>query len=119
MLYEHHVLSMVLQYAIEIDRLNAKNSVALELVVRRLQLIESAYEVSKDGKSPDFFHAEEMMGTLQRPSGAVISGTLEKESGERLSQRAEIEKQLKKAKEAMRPAKTNQDGQATGKDGKH
>ena len=87
--------------------------IGVELLMRRLQLIESTYEISKEGKSPDFFHAEEMMGTLQRPSGAVIAGTLEREAGQRLQQRAEIEKQLKKAKEAVRPTppKTGKDGE--------
>ena len=70
----------------------------MELLGRRLQLIESAYEMSGDGKAPDFFHSQDMMGFSERASGAVVSATLEAESAARLKGRAEIEKELRKAK---------------------
>jgi hypothetical protein len=64
-------------------------------------LIESAYEIGAGGR-PDFFHSEEVMGYLTRPSGAVIAGSLEVEVAERLKARAEIQKQLSRAKEVVR-----------------
>ena len=54
--------------------------------------------MSGDGKAPDFFHSQDMMGFSERASGAVVSATLESESAARLKSRAEIEKELRKAK---------------------
>ena len=82
------------------DQVNCPQLLGLELLMRRLMLIESAYEIGKSGR-PDFYHSEEVMGYLTRPSGAVISSTLETEVGERLKARAEIQKQLGKAREAL------------------
>ena len=39
-IYVHQLLSRVMEAAISIDRLNAMNLMSLELVMRRLQLIE-------------------------------------------------------------------------------
>ena len=64
-------------------------------------MIESAYEQSGDGRTPDFYHAEQMLGTAERASGAVIASTLEKETAERLRSRAEISKELRKSKESL------------------
>ena len=66
-----------------------------------MQLIESAYEQSRDGRTPDFYHAEQMLGASERASGAAISATLERETAERLKDKAEITKQLRKAKESL------------------
>ena len=66
-------------------------------MARRAQLIESAYEMAKDGKNPDFFHAGEMMGSTTRTSGAVIAEALEAETTARLQKRALIEQQLRRA----------------------
>ena len=84
---------------------------------RRLQLIESAYEQSKDGRTPDFYHAEEMIGTSERASGAVISSSLERETAERLKDRAEITKQLRKSKESLQPTSENPKKNTGGKKG--
>ena len=62
-------------------------------------LLESAHEFGNNGR-PEFFHSEEIMGFLARPSWAVIAGSTEVEVGERLRARAEIQKHLTKAKEA-------------------
>jgi hypothetical protein len=86
------------------DQLNCPHLFCAELLMRRLSLIESAYEVGQNGK-PDFFHAEEMMGFHARASGAVIATTLETEVSERLKARAEIQKQLMKAREAQKGPK--------------
>ena len=111
-LHEHYTLCAAIELLTCFDQVHMPCLIGAELLMRRLQLIESAYEISRDGKSPDFFHAEEMMGTLRRPSGAVIANTLEQEAGERLKQRAEIEKQLKKAKEATRTPPAGNGGAA-------
>ena len=96
--HEHYILCAILELAICFDQFNGPSSLALELLGRRLQLIESAYEMSGDGKAPDFFHSQDMMGFSERASGAVVSATLGAESAARLKSRAEIEKELRKAK---------------------
>ena len=99
--HEHFTLSTVLELMCCFDQLNAPSLLSAELIGRRIQLIESAYEHSKDGRTPDFYHAEEMIGTSERASGAIIAPTLEKETAERLKDRAEIQKQLRKSKESL------------------
>ena len=103
--HEHYTLCAALELLCCFDQLNCPALLGVELLGRRLQLIESAYEVSKDGKTPDFFHAEDLMGMHNRASGAVISSTLESETSERLKARAEITKQLTKAKASFRDPK--------------
>ena len=103
--HEHYTLAASLELLASIDQVNAPSLVGAELLGRRMQLIESAYEQSRDGKTPDFFHAEEMLGAPERPSGAVISSTLEKETADRLKEKAEIYKQIRKAKEGLKPEK--------------
>ena len=57
-----------------------------------------------------------MLGTAERQSGAVIAPTLEKETAERLKDRAEIQKQLRKSKEHLKaqPEKPPNKGPPTG-----
>ena len=72
---------------------------------RRLQLIESAQEPSLDGKSPDVYHAEDVMGNSERPSGAVVAPTLEAEAASRLMACAQIAKELRKAESSGQRSK--------------
>ena len=97
--HEHYALSAVLEMLACFDQVNVGSLMGIELLMRRLQLLESAYETGK-GK-PDFGHSADVMGFLSRESGAVISGTLEAEITERLKTRAEIAKQLSKAREVL------------------
>ena len=99
--HEHFTLATTLELMCCFDQLNAPSLLSAELLGRRMQLIESAYEHSRDGKTPDFYHAEEMIGTSERASGAIIAPSLERETAERLKDRAEIQKQLRKSKEAL------------------
>ena len=84
------------------DQLNTPALLAFEVLGRRIQLIESAYELSADGKSPDFFHIEDIMGCSERTSGAVIAPTLEQEAATRLRARAENSEELRKAKDSFK-----------------
>ena len=102
--HEHYTLCAAMELLACFDQLNCPQLLGVELLMRRVALIESAYEQGSHGK-PDFFHAEEVMGFLTRPSGAVIAPTLELEVAERLKSRAEIAKQLGKAKTTHAPSK--------------
>jgi hypothetical protein len=102
--HEHFTLCCAIEMMACFDQLNCPQLLSAELLMRRLCLIESAYEVGQNGKA-DFFHAEEMMGFHARASGAVIATTLETEVSERLKARAEIQKQLMKAREVQRGSK--------------
>ena len=102
--HEHFTLCCAIEMMACFDQLNCPQLLSAELLMRRLCLIESAYEVGQNGKA-DFFHAEEMMGFHARASGAVIATTLETEVSERLKARAEIQKQLMKAREVQRGPK--------------
>eukprot|EP00969_Alexandrium_andersonii_P067980 2998732-Alexandrium_andersonii.AAC.1 len=64
--HEHFILTTALRYLGSVDQVNLPELPGVEVLVRRAQLIESAFELSKDGKTPDFFHGEEMMGLYGR-----------------------------------------------------
>ena len=66
--------------------------------MRRAQLIESAFDLSRDGKNPDFFHSQDMMGLSDKRSGVVVAPSLEKSTAERLKNRSEIAKEIRKAR---------------------
>ena len=97
--HERFTLCAALELLACFDQLNVPSLLGCELLVRRVMLLESAHELANNGR-PEFFHSEEIMGFLARPSGAVIAGGTEVEVGERLRARAEIQKHLTKAKEA-------------------
>ena len=103
--HEHYTLCAAVELLCCYDQLHGPHLLGIELLMRRIMLIESAYEYSKDGKAPDFWHASDMMGDLRRASGAVISGSLEDETAARLKARSDVQKQLMKAKEANKPPK--------------
>ena len=69
--------------------------------MRRIQLLESAYDLAVDKKNPDFFHAEDFMGLGERSSGAVVSAAAERQAAERLAAKALVAKEIRKSKEAL------------------
>ena len=71
--HEHYTLCAILELAVMFDQLNVPSLLCFELLSRRVQLLESAYELAKDGKNPDFFHSQDIMGYSERASGAVGS----------------------------------------------
>ena len=105
--HEHFILCCILEYLLCYDQLQVCNLLGCEVLARRLQLLESAYEMSSDKKSPDFFHAEDFMGLGEKASGAAISSVAEREAAERLAARALVQKEIRKAKEnGKAPKKT-------------
>ena len=114
--HEHFTLCCILEYLCCFDQVNVPGLMGAEVAARRLQLIESAFELSTDKKQPDFFHADDFMGLGERASGAVVSAIAEKETAERLGARALVAKEIRKAREAGRPPKKTPP--AAGGDGK-
>ena len=97
-IHEHFLLMLVLEMLGCVDQLNLGALLGVEILMRRAQLIESAFELAGKGGAPDFFHADDMMGLFDKSSGVVIAPTLEKATAERLKARAEIAKEIRKAK---------------------
>ena len=96
-IHEHFLLMLVLELFGCVDQLNLGALLGVEVLMRRAQLIESAFEMSKGG-APDFFHADDMMGLHDKSSGVVVAPSLERATAERLKVRAEIAKEIRKAK---------------------
>ena len=53
----------------------------VEILARRAQLIESAFEFANDKHNPDFSHAEEIMGLCENASGFIFDPELRKHVG--------------------------------------
>ena len=103
--HEHFTLCCVLEYLCCFDQVNVPGLLGAEVAARRVQLLESAYELSADKKQPDFFHADDFMGLGEKASGAAVSHLAERETSERLGARALIAKEIRKAREGFKPKK--------------
>lgn len=97
-LYEHEVISTVLDYAIMYDRMNIKNLISFELLLRCIQLQESA--ISENPEAPTYEGARHFMGTGERRAGAYIAPDLQKFVADELGKEAAILKEKRKAREA-------------------
>ena len=97
-IHEHFTLMIILEMLGSFDQVNLGQLLGIEILVRRAQLIESAFDLSRDGKTPDFFHSQDMMGLTDRENGVVVAASLEKSTAEHLKARAEIAKEIRKAR---------------------
>ena len=70
-IYEHAVLSEVLEKALCIGQLDVSNLCSLELCVRRLQLIEEAHRVNPT--QPNYQGSEYWMGSRSRKGGILVA----------------------------------------------
>jgi hypothetical protein len=96
--FEHEVISSVIDVAVINDRLNIKNLVSFELLLRRLQLQESAITESPD--NPSYEGARHFMGIGERRGGALINPVLAQYVATELGKEAAILKEKRKAREA-------------------
>jgi hypothetical protein len=95
--HEHEVLSRILETLVCYDQCNVSNLAAVERLVRRQQLIESAY---RDGEVPSYDGAEYYMGDeAVAVDGSVICPALRKHATERLKDEYAVAKEKRKAKE--------------------
>ncbi|CAK0910119.1 unnamed protein product [Prorocentrum cordatum] len=73
-IHEHFVLSQVLSAAVCHDQLNVPALKSMEMVVRRLQLIKSAY--AQSASAPDFSGADHFMGWRPASASASVASEL-------------------------------------------
>jgi hypothetical protein len=98
--FEHNVISRTLDAAVSVDRLNVKNLLFAEILLRRKQLIEEA--VAENPEAPNFEGAEYYMGSEERPGGALVSPALKLFVAGKFSAEAAILKEKRKAREAKK-----------------
>ena len=107
--YEHEVLSEILELACTYDCLNAPNIGALELVGRRLQLIEEAHSSSPG--APCYDGSEHFMGTQLKPGGALVAPMLANHVMEKLKMESGIAKERRTADEVRQLRKPGHQGE--------
>ena len=101
--YEHNVLFKALDAAVTTDRLNIKNLLVAEILLRRKQLLEES--IAENPDNPSFEGAEYYMGTEERPGGALVAPGLKKHVAEQFAKEAAILKEKRKAREAKKGGK--------------
>ena len=73
---EFTILLMVLHFAMTLDQLNPRNLSCLELVARRLLVIQKA--VKRNAKAPDFNGLEIFLSHRLDASGGVVTSKFDK-----------------------------------------
>ena len=96
--FEHEVLSQAIDFAILHDRLNVKNLLCIELLMRRMQLHEAAISEAPD--NPSYEGARFYMGVGERRGGAMIAPSLQQFVAGEIGREAAILKEKRKAREA-------------------
>jgi hypothetical protein len=96
--YEHETLSQALDLGVRVDRLNLKNLVMVEFLLRRMQLHENAILENPD--APSYEGARFWMGMSERKGGALIAPSLQTHVASEFSKEAAILKEKRKAREA-------------------
>ena len=104
-IYEHEVLSRILESAIVVDQLNAPSLQSIELMCRRLQVIREAHRISPT--QPDYSSADLFMGWKYRKSGQGIDQTLAQHVAGELKAEAAIAKESRKAREEQQARRKN------------
>ncbi len=87
-IHEHHVISLALQHVVLRDRLNILNMAGSELLLRRLQLHESAVAESLD--NPSYEGSRHFLGTSERRGGALVARVLSRYVATELGREAAI-----------------------------
>ena len=94
--HEHEVCCAALHYGLCYDQLNLVNCAWAERIDKRRALLERAY---RDGpQAPNFEGAEHMLGRRRPIDGTLIDPAVLKFTGERLHQKAEVDKQARLAR---------------------
>ena len=101
--YEHELISKPVDLFIMVDGLNVKQSEGIELLLRRLQLMEDA--VAFNPSDPSFDGADHYMGTGERRGGALVAPSLRARVAAELGREAAVAKEMRKAREAKGASK--------------
>ena len=96
-IHEHQVLSRALDYASKCDSLNVANLASMEIVLRRLQLIESAH--LEDPTAPNYEGGDLFLEHGDRPGGALDAPILRTHVATKLRDEAAVAKERRKARE--------------------
>ena len=116
--HEHSILSHILEKAVCIDQLNVVNLVSLEIVVRRLVLLEEAHSI--DPGQPSFEGWEHWLGLGERRAGILVPPELSRHVARKVGDESAVQKERRKAKEERRftkKDKTHPKGDGKGKKG--
>ena len=111
--HDHKVLCSILRSALETDQIAVVNSLAFELLVRRLVQMETA--VARNSQNPDFSGLELMLEESVGVGGEAVTTTFNTWIASKLKEKANIAKQARLYKEEFRgtsaagpPAQTEQ-----------
>ncbi|CAK9013540.1 unnamed protein product [Durusdinium trenchii] len=104
-IYEHEVLSRILESIATVDQLNVSGLQGVELLVRRLQVIREAHRISPS--SPDYSSAEFFMGWKYRKGAHGVDPDLAHHVAAELKSEAMILKESRKAKEEAQARRRN------------
>ena len=96
-IYEHEVLSRILDSMIMVDQLDAPALQSAELVFRRLQVIRQAHKASSGNR--DYSSADHYMGWKYKKGAAGVDSDLSAFVANELKSEAAILKEARKAKE--------------------
>ncbi|CAK8991991.1 unnamed protein product [Durusdinium trenchii] len=104
-IYEHEVLSRILESIVTVDQLNVSGLQGIELLVRRLQVIREAHRILPS--SPDYSSAEFFMGWKYRKGAHGVDPDLAHHVAAELKSEAMILKESRKAKEEAQARRRN------------
>ena len=104
--HEHFTIMATLEAMGSYDQVNIPALMSAEILVRRAQLIESAFDMAADKNSPDFSHTGVIMGLSESSSGSIFDPNLKKHVASELRDQAAIQKELRKAAEGRTPKTT-------------
>ena len=96
-IYEHEVLSRILDSMILVDQLNIPALQSAELIFRRLQVIRQAHKASPG--NPDYSSADHYMGWKYKKVAAGVDSDLSAYVANELKSEATILKEARKARE--------------------
>ena len=106
--HEHEVCCSALHFGLCYDQLNVVNCAWAERIDKWRALLEKAY---RDGaQAPNFEGAEHMLGRRRPVDGTLIDPAVLKFTGERLHQKAEVDKQARLARAERSARFTRTDG---------
>jgi hypothetical protein len=98
--FEHQLLSKVLESAIAVDRVNVMNMMSMELLCRRIQLIEEVH--AENPQQPSWEGAGLFMGWSERRGGALLAPSLRSHVAGKMAADSAIQKEKRKARESRK-----------------
>lgn len=108
--HDHRIICNVLRASLEIDQINAANSLALELLARRLVQIETA--VARNPLAPDFSGLELMLEDPVGAGGEAVTSVFNTWVASKLKEKANVSKQARLYKEEFRQHGSGRGSQA-------